>query len=69
MLIVRFAYVDFLTKEAMEKVISRSEEVLDGRRLLIKDGKSFVGRPVERKQRYHMKEKMRHSKAHKSKEV
>src|ERR1700721_2656366 len=51
----RFAYVDLLTKEAMEKVISRSEENFDGRNLLIKNGKSFEGRPAERKQRYQVK--------------
>ena len=43
-----------LTKEAIEKVISRSEEVLDGRHLLIKNGKDFTGRPAEKKQRYHV---------------
>lgn len=37
----------------MEKVVSRSEESFDGRRLLIKDGKSFEGRPVVKAQRYH----------------
>ena len=36
----------------MEKVISRSEEKLDGRNVLIKNAKSFDGRPVEKKQRY-----------------
>lgn len=53
---MRFAYVDVLTKEVMEKIISRSEEVLDGRHLLIKNGKSFEGRPAERKQRYQVKQ-------------
>ena len=38
----------------MEKVILRSEESLDGRNLLIKNAKSFVGRPAEKKQRYHV---------------
>ena len=47
-----FAYVDFTSKEAMEKVISRSEEAFDGRRLLIKNAKSFEGRPAQTKQRY-----------------
>ena len=36
----------------MEKVISRSEEVFDGRNLLIKNGKSFTGRPAQKIQRY-----------------
>ena len=49
----RFAYVDLVSREAMEKVVSRSEESFDGRRLLIKDGKSFEGRPVVKAQRYH----------------
>ena len=39
----------------MEKLISRSEESLDGRNLLIKSGKSFAGRPTEKKQRYQAK--------------
>ena len=39
----------------MERIISRSEQVLDGRHLLIKDGKSFEGRPVKKTQRYHNK--------------
>jgi hypothetical protein len=47
--------VDLLTQEAMEKVISRSEENFDGRNLLIKNGKSFEGRPAEKKQRYQVK--------------
>jgi len=33
-----FAYVDFGTAEAKEAAIAKSEEHLDGRRLLIKDG-------------------------------
>jgi hypothetical protein len=47
--------VDFLTQEAMDRVISRSEENFDGRNLLIKNGKSFEGRPAEKKQRYQVK--------------
>ncbi len=39
----------------MEKIISRTEESLDGRNLLIKNGKSFAGRPAEKKQRYQAK--------------
>jgi len=33
-----FAYVDFVTKEAKEQAIALSEQNLDGRKLLIKDG-------------------------------
>ncbi|KAJ1922325.1 Nucleolar protein 13 [Mycoemilia scoparia] len=36
-----FAYVDFDTEEAMEYAISLSEQELDGRPLLIKNGKNF----------------------------
>lgn len=36
-------------------VISRSEEDLDGRNLLIKDAKNFSGRPLEKKPRYQAK--------------
>jgi len=50
-----FAYVDFLTKEGMETVISRNEETFDGRNLLIKDAKNFSGRPQEKKVRYQVK--------------
>ena len=39
----------------MEKIISRSEENLDGRNLLIKNAKNFAGRPAEKKQRYQAK--------------
>jgi hypothetical protein len=44
--------VDFGGEEGMKRVISRSEEELDGRRLLIKDGKSFDGRPQVRRERF-----------------
>jgi hypothetical protein len=46
--------VDLATREAMETVVGRSEEVFDGRRLLIKDGKNFEGRPAVKTQRYHV---------------
>lgn len=36
----RFAYVDFATPDAKTVAITLSENPLDGRRLLIKDGKS-----------------------------
>ena len=41
----------------MDKVISRSEEALDGRKLLIKNAKSFEGRPAQTKQRYQVRQK------------
>ncbi|CAL1701000.1 unnamed protein product [Somion occarium] len=40
-----FAYVDFATPEAKVVAITLSENHLDGRRLLIKDGDDFDGRP------------------------
>ncbi|KAH9965888.1 hypothetical protein BC827DRAFT_1125129 [Russula dissimulans] len=40
-----FAYVDFATPEAKEAAILMTESPLEGRRLLIKDGDSFEGRP------------------------
>ncbi|KAF8328354.1 uncharacterized protein EI90DRAFT_2810884, partial [Cantharellus anzutake] len=40
-----FAYVYFDSKEAKQEAISYSERELDGRRLLIKDGTDFSGRP------------------------
>jgi len=43
----------------MEKVVSRSEEKLDGRNLLIKDAKNFTGRPAEKKQRYQVMQSKR----------
>jgi hypothetical protein len=48
--------VDFLNKEAMEKVISRSEEEFEGRRLLIKNAQNFEGRPTHTKQRYQVRQ-------------
>ncbi|ETW84032.1 hypothetical protein HETIRDRAFT_444047 [Heterobasidion irregulare TC 32-1] len=41
-----FAYVDFATPEAKVAAIAMSENPLDGRRLLIKDGGDFTGRPA-----------------------
>ncbi|KAF8760311.1 RNA recognition motif [Rhizoctonia solani] len=40
-----FAYVDFTTPEAQTIAITLSEKNLDGRRLLIKKGDDFAGRP------------------------
>jgi len=42
-----FAYVDFATPEAKSAAILKSESPLEGRRLLIKDGDNFDGRPVK----------------------
>ncbi|KAF8897873.1 hypothetical protein BD779DRAFT_1608361 [Infundibulicybe gibba] len=41
-----FAYVDFETPEAKTAAIARSERPLIGRKLLIKDGDDFTGRPA-----------------------
>ncbi|KAI0677098.1 hypothetical protein C8Q78DRAFT_1001152 [Trametes maxima] len=41
-----FAYVDFSTPDAKTIAITLSENPLDGRRLLIKDGDDFNGRPA-----------------------
>ncbi|CAE6425526.1 unnamed protein product [Rhizoctonia solani] len=41
-----FAYVDFTTPEAQIIAITLSEKNLDGRRLLIKKGDDFAGRPI-----------------------
>ncbi|KAI0304041.1 hypothetical protein BC826DRAFT_1089300 [Russula brevipes] len=40
-----FAYVDFATPDVKQVAITMTESPLDGRRLLIKDGDSFEGRP------------------------
>ncbi|KAF8607664.1 RNA-binding domain-containing protein [Ceratobasidium sp. AG-I] len=40
-----FAYVDFSTPDAQTLAITLSERNLDGRRLLIKNGDDFTGRP------------------------
>ena len=40
-----FAYVDFSTPEAIFEALQLSEKLLSGRRVLIKDAKSFEGRP------------------------
>jgi RNA recognition motif-containing protein len=42
-----FAYVDFATEEALEKAIAMSETLVSGRKVLIKDAKSFEGRPAQ----------------------
>lgn len=40
-----FAYVDFATAEVRDAALALSETMLGGRRVLIKDAKSFEGRP------------------------
>ena len=40
-----FAYVDFSSKEALAEALALSEKLIAGRRVLIKDAKSFEGRP------------------------
>ena len=45
-----FAYVDFSTEKAFKEALALSEKLLTGRRLLIKDSKSFEGRPERSKE-------------------
>lgn len=40
-----FAYVDFLEEEEMKSALQLSEQLLSGRKVLIKNAKSFEGRP------------------------
>lgn len=40
-----FAYVDFATEKALQEALGLSEQLLTGRRVLIKNAKSFEGRP------------------------
>lgn len=40
-----FAYVDFSTAESLKKAIDLSESLMTGRKVLIKDAKSYEGRP------------------------
>ena len=40
-----FAYIDFSTEQALTEALALSEKLLTGRRVLIKDSKSFEGRP------------------------
>ncbi|KAF7590795.1 hypothetical protein BBP40_002363 [Aspergillus hancockii] len=40
-----FAYVDFSNQKATNEALALSEHLLTGRRVLIKDAKSFAGRP------------------------
>ncbi|KAE8139689.1 hypothetical protein BDV38DRAFT_242203 [Aspergillus pseudotamarii] len=45
-----FAYVDFSNQKATTEALGLSEQLLSGRRVLIKDAKSFVGRPQKSQQ-------------------
>ena len=45
-----FAYIDFSTQNALTEALALSEKLLTGRRLLIKDSKSFEGRPERTKE-------------------
>lgn len=45
-----FAYIDFTTESAFIQALALSEKLLQGRRVLIKDSKSFEGRPEKPKQ-------------------
>ena len=45
-----FAYVDFSSAEAVAKAIELSEQLMSGRRLLIKNHKSYEGRPQKTKE-------------------
>lgn len=43
-----FAYVDVPSAEKMERLVTLSEQVLNGRKLLIKNANSFEGRPEKK---------------------
>ncbi|KAF9887153.1 hypothetical protein FE257_010528 [Aspergillus nanangensis] len=45
-----FAYIDFSTEKAMKEALGLSEQLLTGRRVLIKDAKNFSGRPEKSQQ-------------------
>ena len=45
-----FAYVDFSNRMALDHALSLSESLLTGRRVLIKDSRSFEGRPAKPKE-------------------
>ena len=40
-----YAYVDFSSKDALDAALALSESTLGGRKVLIKDAKSYAGRP------------------------
>ena len=43
-----FAYVDFSSEDSVAQAVALTEKLMTGRRLLIKDSKSFEGRPVKK---------------------
>ena len=45
-----FAYVDFSNEDALTEALTLSEKLLTGRRVLVKDSKSFEGRPEKPKE-------------------
>jgi RNA recognition motif-containing protein len=45
-----FAYVDFSNKKALDEALGLSEQLLSGRRVLIKDARNFEGRPEQHQQ-------------------
>jgi len=45
-----FAYIDFTDSEALDAAVALSETLMGGRRLLIKNAKSFEGRPDKPKE-------------------
>ena len=45
-----FAYIDFSTQAALTEALALSEKLITGRRVLIKDSKSFEGRPEKAKE-------------------
>ncbi|KAK5727468.1 Nucleolar protein 13 [Elasticomyces elasticus] len=52
-----FAYVDFSTQENLDKAMGLSEYMLGGRRVLIKNAKSFAGRPEKKEEEVKVEEK------------
>ena len=44
-----YAYVDFASKDALDAALALSESTLGGRKVLIKDAKSYAGRPEKSK--------------------
>ncbi|EGE02585.1 RNA binding protein Rnp24 [Trichophyton equinum CBS 127.97] len=50
-----FAYVDFTSQEIVERAIALSEELVGGRRVLIKDATNFEGRVVKEADRDDLK--------------
>lgn len=45
-----FAYIDFVDADTLGRAIELSEKLLGGRRVLIKDAKSFEGRPASKEE-------------------